>query len=72
MKEIFKRYGIDHFVNKPDRRAEFGITRFDEMEEPDIGFAGRVPKDPFGNTKAGLLLQGKINKKILALSGNVG
>jgi len=69
MKEIFKCYSIGHFINKPDRPAEFAITRFDEMEEPDMGFAGRVPKDPFGNTKAGLLLQGKINKKILALSG---
>src|SRR4030095_1147907 len=33
----------------------------------DMGFAGRVPKDPFGNTKAGLLLQGKINRKDFGL-----
>ena len=37
----------------------------------DMGFAGRVPKDPFGNTKAGLLLQGKINRKDFGLVWNV-
>ncbi len=37
----------------------------------DMDFAGRVPKDPFGNTKAGLLLQGKINRKDFGLVWNV-
>jgi len=36
MKEIFKRYSIGHFINEPDNPAEFAITRFDEMEEPDV------------------------------------
>ena len=29
----------------------------------DMEFAGIVPKDPFGNTKAGFLVAGKINRK---------
>ena len=29
----------------------------------DLEFSGIVPKDPFGNTKAGFLLSGKINRK---------
>ena len=45
-----------------------GITRPLTL---DMGFAGRVPKDPFGNTKAGLLLQGKINRKDFGLVWNV-
>jgi AraC-like DNA-binding protein len=36
MKEIFKRYSIGHFINEPDNPAEFAITRFDEMEEPNV------------------------------------
>jgi polyisoprenoid-binding protein YceI len=36
-----------------------------------MGFAVRVPKDPYGNTKAGLLLQGKINRKDFGLVWNV-
>jgi AraC-like DNA-binding protein len=36
MKEIFKRYGIGHFINEPNNPAEFAITRFDEMEEPNV------------------------------------
>lgn len=36
MKEIFKSYSISHFINEPNNPAEFAITRFDEMEEPDV------------------------------------
>jgi len=36
MKEILKRYGIGHFINQPDNPVEFAITRFNEMEEPDV------------------------------------
>jgi len=45
-----------------------GITRPITL---DMNFEGRVPKDPFGNTKAGLLLQGKINRKDFGLVWNV-
>ncbi len=36
MKEIFKRYHIGHFINQPNSRTQFEITRFDEMAEPDV------------------------------------
>jgi AraC-like DNA-binding protein len=36
VKEIFKRYGIGHFINEPNNPTDFAITRFDEMEEPDV------------------------------------
>ena len=36
MKEIFKRYSIGHFINEPGNPTEFAITRFNEMEEPDV------------------------------------
>lgn len=36
MKEIFKRYNIGHFINEPNNPTEFAMTRFDEMEEPDV------------------------------------
>jgi polyisoprenoid-binding protein YceI len=45
-----------------------GVTRPITME---MEFAGRVAKDPFGNTKAGLLLQGKINRKDFGVVWNV-
>jgi len=36
VKEIFKRYGIGHFINEPNNPTDFAITRFDEMEEPNV------------------------------------
>ena len=36
MKEIFPFYSIGHFINQPDNPTEFEITRFEEMEEPDV------------------------------------
>jgi polyisoprenoid-binding protein YceI len=37
----------------------------------DMEFAGIVPKDPFGNTKAGFFLLGNINRQDYGLSFNV-
>ena len=37
----------------------------------DMEYTGTVPKDPFGNTKAGLMLLGKLNRKDFGLSWNV-
>lgn len=37
----------------------------------DLEYVGIVPKDPYGNTKAGLILQGKINRKDFGLVWNV-
>lgn len=36
----------------------------------DVEFGGIVPKDPFGHTKAGFILEGKINRKDWGLSWN--
>ena len=45
-----------------------GVTRPIAL---DMEFAGRVAKDPYGNTKAGLLLQGRINRKDFGVVWNV-
>jgi polyisoprenoid-binding protein YceI len=37
----------------------------------DLEFAGIVPQDPFGNTKAGFFISGSINRKDFGLSFNV-
>jgi polyisoprenoid-binding protein YceI len=37
----------------------------------DVEFAGIVPQDPFGNTKAGFFLSGVINRQDFGLSFNV-
>lgn len=36
MKDIFPHYHIGHFLNEPDKPAEFAVTRFEEMGELDI------------------------------------
>lgn len=36
MKELFPFYSIGHFINQPHNPTEFEITRFQEMEDPDI------------------------------------
>lgn len=33
---LFPSYSIGHFINQPTNPTEFEITRFDEMEEPDV------------------------------------
>lgn len=45
-----------------------GITRPITL---DMEFIGRVARDPFGNTKAGILLHGKINRKDFGIVWNV-
>jgi polyisoprenoid-binding protein YceI len=37
----------------------------------DLEFAGVVPKDPFGNTKAGFFISGSINRQDFGLKFNV-
>lgn len=37
----------------------------------DLEFAGIVPKDPFGNTKAGFFISGSINRQDFGLKFNV-
>lgn len=36
MKDIFPFYSIGHFINQPTNPTGFEITRFGEMEEPDV------------------------------------
>ncbi len=36
----------------------------------DVEFGGIIPKDPFGNTKAGFLLEGSINRKDWGITWN--
>lgn len=36
MQELFPFYSIGHFINQPANPTEFEVTRFDEMEEPDV------------------------------------
>lgn len=36
MNELFPFYAIGHFINEPTNPTEFEITRFGEMEEPDV------------------------------------
>lgn len=36
MKDIFPNYHIGHFINEPNNRTEFEVTRFEEMGELDI------------------------------------
>lgn len=36
MQTTFPLYSIGHFINQPDNPTEFEITRFEQMEEPDV------------------------------------
>jgi AraC-like DNA-binding protein/mannose-6-phosphate isomerase-like protein (cupin superfamily) len=36
MKELFRHYSIEHFINRPHHPTAFEITRFEDMEEPDV------------------------------------
>jgi len=37
----------------------------------DVAYAGTVPQDPFGNTKAGFFIEGSINRQDFGLKFNV-
>ena len=36
MQDPFPYYSIGHFINQPDSKTAFEITRFEEMEEPEV------------------------------------
>src|SRR4030095_13193706 len=36
MRELFPFYSIGNFINQPTNPTEFEITRFDDMDEPDV------------------------------------
>lgn len=50
--------------------GELTIRGISKSASFDLEFAGIVPKDPFGNTKAGFLLTGKINRKDWGITWN--
>jgi polyisoprenoid-binding protein YceI len=50
--------------------GELTIKNISKSVSFDLEFAGVVPKDPFGNTKAGFLLTGKINRKDWGITWN--
>ena len=71
-KILFRSTGVEklagsHFKLSGDLTIK-GTTRPVALE---MEFMGRVPKDPFGNTKSGLILQGNINRKDFGLVWNV-
>ncbi|WP_276368774.1 YceI family protein [Chryseolinea sp. H1M3-3] len=51
-------------------RGDLTIKDISKSAIFDLEFAGIVPKDPFGNTKAGFLLTGKINRKDWGINWN--
>jgi AraC-like DNA-binding protein len=36
MKLTFPNYSIGHFINQPEKKTDFEIMRFEEMEEPNV------------------------------------
>lgn len=51
-----------------------GLLTIRDITKPvifDLEFAGIVPQDPFGNTKAGFFVTGSINRQDFGLSFNV-
>lgn len=51
----------------------FGEFTMKDVSNPvilDMEFAGIVPKDPYGNTKAGFFVSGKINRKDWGITWN--
>jgi polyisoprenoid-binding protein YceI len=69
---LFKSTGVER-VNGSNLKLHGNLT-IKETTNPvtfEMEFMGIVPKDPFGNTKAGLVLQGKINRKDFGLVWNV-
>lgn len=67
----FKSTGLE-FVSK-DHYRMLGDLTIKDLIKPivlDLEFTGIVPKDPFGNTKAGFFLSGKINRKDWGITWN--
>jgi polyisoprenoid-binding protein YceI len=67
----FKSHKIEP-VNKDNYKmlGDLTIKGTTQAVSLDVKFSGIVPKDPFGNTKAGLLVSGKINRKDYGMTWN--
>ena len=75
-----EKYPTIHFESTNVEKAETnhyklkGNLTIKDITKPatfDLELVGIVPKDPYGNTKAGLVLQGKINRKEFGIVWNV-
>jgi len=58
-------------ANEYKLHGNLGIRDITKPVVFDLEFAGIVPKDPFGNTKAGFFVSGAINRQDFGLSFNV-
>lgn len=58
-------------ANEYKMHGEMTIRNVTKPVVFDLEFAGVVPQDPFGNTKAGFFLTGSINRQEFGLSFNV-
>jgi polyisoprenoid-binding protein YceI len=70
---VFKSTSIDA-TSTPNEYKLNGDLTIRDITKPisfDVEFAGVVPEDPFGNTKAGFFLTGSINRQDFGLSFNV-
>jgi polyisoprenoid-binding protein YceI len=57
-----------------DEYKMYGNLTIRDVTKPvifDLEYAGTVPQDPFGNTKAGFFISGSINRQDFGLSFNV-
>ena len=67
----FKNSRLD-LVSKHNYKM-YGELTIRDITKPvilDLEYSGLVPKDPFGNTKAGFLISGKINRKEWGITWN--
>lgn len=67
----FKNSKIE--VVSKDNYKMYGELTIKGVSKPvilDLEYAGIVPKDPFGNVKAGFLISGKINRKDWGITWN--
>lgn len=69
----FESTKLEKTVNANEYKM-YGNLTIRDITKPvifDLEFAGVVPKDPFGNTKAGFFIVGSINRQDFGLSFNV-
>jgi polyisoprenoid-binding protein YceI len=71
MKFISKRIEPTSIANEYKLHGDLTIRDITKSVTFDLEFAGIVPQDPFGNTKAGFFLTGSLNRQDYGLSFNV-
>jgi len=71
MKFVSTRVELTSIANEYKLHGDLMIRDITKPIIFDLEFAGIVPKDPFGNTKAGFFLTGSLNRQDYGLSFNV-